>query len=66
MIHDVLSTVAHSVWADVMLVVLVLVFGGIIYWTFRGGRHRFDYERRLPLDDDEHNGVASEAQRTQP
>jgi cbb3-type cytochrome oxidase subunit 3 len=66
MIHDLLSAVTHSMWSDIMLVVLVIVFGGIVYWTFSGGRHRFDRESRLPLDDHENTLLSSDSRRTQP
>ena len=66
MIHDVLSAAGQSVWSSIMIVVLMLVFGGIIYWTFRGGRHRFDRESRLPLNGENDSILESDVRRTQP
>ncbi|HEY3296387.1 MAG TPA: hypothetical protein VGL38_13245 [bacterium] len=50
MIHDVFSHLG-SVWPRVGLLIFLLFFAVVLAWTLRGGRHRFDYERSLPLDD---------------
>ena len=66
MIHDVLSAAGHSVWSAIMVVVVILVFAGVIYWALSGGRHRFDHESRLPLNDESSAFTESDVRRTQP
>ncbi|MFZ5433278.1 MAG: cbb3-type cytochrome oxidase subunit 3 [Calditrichota bacterium] len=61
MIHDAITYLGASLWAIVGLVLCFSVFVGIVIWTYRGRRDRFERESRLPLDDDhrELNGTHS-------
>jgi cbb3-type cytochrome oxidase subunit 3 len=63
MINGMFST-AHSLWPRIGLVLFLLFFAVILWWSLRGGRHRFDAESRLPLDDEADNpAMPSESQR---
>jgi len=50
-IHDILIDIRATIWPIIGLILFLLAFIGIIYWTYRGKRDRFKYESRLPLDD---------------
>jgi len=51
MIHDLISHEWSTVWAQVGLVIFVVVFAAIVIWTYRGHKDRFKRESELPLDD---------------
>ena len=49
---DIMSQANLHVWAEVALVMFVLLFVGVVAYVFsRRNRDRFDRARRLPLDD---------------
>jgi cbb3-type cytochrome oxidase subunit 3 len=64
MISDVLQALGATFWVPIGLIFFVVLFIGIIVWTMHGGRHRFDRERQLPLDHDDH--PLSEPEQHQP
>jgi hypothetical protein len=51
MISDVLGFLGATLWARVGLVFFLLLFAGIVIWTYRGGPDRFRHESHLPLDE---------------
>ncbi len=50
MIHNVFTNLS-SVWPRIGLVLFVLFFAVVLFWTLRGSRNRFDRESRLPFDE---------------
>jgi cbb3-type cytochrome oxidase subunit 3 len=52
MIKDFISQSGNAIFAQIGLVIFVLLFAAILIWTLRGHKNRFDHERNLPLEDD--------------
>jgi cbb3-type cytochrome oxidase subunit 3 len=69
MIHDVL-TGAAGMGPRIGLVLFFLLFIAIVVWTYRGGKDRFRYESRLPLEDgtplNSLNAESADSQRNNP
>jgi cbb3-type cytochrome oxidase subunit 3 len=55
MIKDIIEHTASSIYAQVGLVIFVLLFSAITIWTYSGRKNRFDRASRLPLEDDAAN-----------
>ncbi|MBU1637392.1 CcoQ/FixQ family Cbb3-type cytochrome c oxidase assembly chaperone [bacterium] len=51
MIRDFISQTSDAIFAQIGLIIFFLLFLGIVYWTYRGRKNRFDRERNLPLED---------------
>ena len=68
MIMDVLGFVGATLWARVGLVFFLLLFIGIVIWTYRGGRDRFRRQSHLPFDEggDFNSPASSEPHRNLP
>lgn len=64
MIRDFVASLGNTTGSQIALIIFLLVFAGIVYWTLRGGRHRFDRVSRLPLEDNDTFPSAGSAQRT--
>lgn len=52
MIRDLIAHSGDILWPVAALVLFVLLFGGIVVWTYSGRRDRFHYLRMLPLQDE--------------
>jgi len=52
MIKDFITQTANSIYAQIGLILFVLLFAGILIWTYSGKKDRFKHASRLPLDDD--------------
>lgn len=66
MIQDVLTHLKDTLWPLAALVFFILLFSGVVVWTFRGGQDRFREVTRLPLDeqsDEAHNFSPGESRR---
>ncbi|MBU0509118.1 cbb3-type cytochrome c oxidase subunit 3 [bacterium] len=50
MIKDVITNLGEAIGPLIGLVLFFVVFIGVIVWTYRGRKDRFDYPSRLPLD----------------
>lgn len=59
MIRDFISQSSSAIYAQVGLVIFVLLFAAILFWTYKGHKNRFDHERNLPLEDDADEQEAS-------
>lgn len=53
MISDVLGFAGATLWARVGLIFFLLLFTGIVVWTYRGSRDRFRHQSHLPFDEDQ-------------
>ncbi len=51
MIQDVITWSVNSVWPVLSLILFLLCFLAIFFWTYRGRKDRFRREAALPLDD---------------
>ncbi len=51
MLRDVLEHTANSAWPIISLIIFVVCFLGVVWWTYSGRRDRFQRDSRLPLDD---------------
>jgi cbb3-type cytochrome oxidase subunit 3 len=51
MIRDALEFAHATDWPQVALIIFVVAFMGVLVWTYRGSKTRFDRESRLPLED---------------
>ncbi len=52
-LSDLMSGAKLSAYAEVALVIFLVIFVAVVVYVFLGGRHgRWDHARNLPLDDD--------------
>ena len=51
MIKDFITQTSDALFAQIGVVLFFLLFLGIVYWTYRGRKNRFEHERNLPLED---------------
>lgn len=52
-LSDIIGHAGLSIYAQIALVIFVVVFVAIIVWVFRpGARERFRRDAMMPLDDD--------------
>jgi cbb3-type cytochrome oxidase subunit 3 len=52
-LSDILGHADLSIYAEVGLVLFILAFLGIVWWTFRpGARARWRSDAQMPLDDE--------------
>lgn len=58
MIRDMISSAGTVFWPVAALILFVLLFAGIVLWTYSGRRDRFHYMRMLPLQGDANPEVA--------
>jgi len=66
MIKDFISQSGNAIFAQIGLVIFVLLFAAILIWTYKGRKDRFDHERHLPLEDGTNEQEASIQNKQQP
>ena len=62
-LQDVVSGAGNTIFAEIALVLFLLIFVGVVVYVFvLRGRRSWDRASRLPLDNDEH-GESAEGKR---
>jgi cbb3-type cytochrome oxidase subunit 3 len=62
MIQEFVRDVGNHWLSTITLVAMTLLFIALVIQVYRGGRHRYDHESRLPLDETAPSALNSDLQ----